>query len=1036
MKRFVTLAGYLGAALILFSIVLSLAFYHLARTGDFRRYLLNAIEQQTSLKVQLGNADLEIGPVLGVSFGDVILAESDLASPALRAERVTARVAFWPLLNRQLVFYELRVKSPDVRLTRDREGEFPLLARLLNFPFFKQDHAQFKLDLRTLRISGGKFELIDRSAEGPPITTRLHDVALVLERERAAVVQQAWRHWVKSTPKEPQGPALNVDISAAVERQDHRADWRAQGKVVFPDGKIDLMQAWCDLQMRISGTAAALAGMSGKQQLGFQNLSGVLDSRFRIQGTLRHRLDATGTLDIGSLSVDAPELFATPLNVGDGRLLLAIQIQPELWTVSRADYRSEELNLAINGEVRPTADGDVRLQLNFSTKPLPLGVFKKYFPLHWLEPSPPATLLHALTEGELVFHNAGVNATLAEIRHMVKTGIDERLWFEAELRNGVASFSGYPPLRALKGNLVLEKSRVAFHSISGTAGQTHVAELNGNYDLSAGGLQLRARGVADLGELREHAQRGILPPEVTRAFLSVESLGGKSKFEVGLTQLPNGARRAEGNLTLEKAQLHWGTHVVSEIDGDLAFTPTEIKGENVRAVIHGSAVGMRLALRNYATADGVFEVAVESAGIKAGMLTSLILDKASMEDAGIVRGSVRYRGSINDKHQRIFTGDLELIDVQVPAQPLVQPLRQLSGKISIDENGVDFQNLTALLVGSPASASGRWRFAEKPQLIFDFAAPNLDLAYLISQIDPESTGFYATLQAEGYVSVGKGRLKDFEFTDLRTRLILDRRTWRFPNLTLRGGGGSVSGPLAIAHKPDTLGIATAPKIQDVPMAALLRWLEITQSEITGAVDITGKFDTSGSDAPERKRNLTGAFNLRISDGTIHRMRILVQLLNVLDLSRWFTFQLPDLSKDGIRFRAITGDFRVKQGVYFTENLVVDSDDLRMTGAGKIDVAKDEVDLLVAVRPFAGVDTAINYIPLLGRGIAAVKNSFLVASFNIKGPIDDPAITPAPLGTLSEWVFGVLRIPKSLIPFAAEEKEFKAQPEEKSAAPNP
>ncbi len=83
------------------------------------------------------------------------------------------------------------------------------------------------------------------------------------------------------------------------------------------------------------------------------------------------------------------------------------------------------------------------------------------------------------------------------------------------------------------------------------------------------------------------------------------------------------------------------------------------------------------------------------------------------------------------------------------------------------------------------------------------------------------------------------------------------------------------------------------------------------------------------------------------------MRALVQFLNVLDLSRWFTLQLPDLSKQGIRFRAITGDFKVSQGVYYTENLVVDSDDLRMTGAGKIDVVKDEIDLVVAVRPFSG-----------------------------------------------------------------------------------
>jgi hypothetical protein len=128
---------------------------------------------------------------------------------------------------------------------------------------------------------------------------------------------------------------------------------------------------------------------------------------------------------------------------------------------------------------------------------------------------------------------------------------------------------------------------------------------------------------------------------------------------------------------------------------------------------------------------------------------------------------------------------------------------------------------------------------------------------------------------------------------------------------------------------------------------------------------------------------------------------------------------------------------VNQGVYHTDNLVVDSDDLRMTGAGKIDVPKDEVDLVVAVRPFAGIDTAINYIPLIGRGIAAVKNSFLVASFNIQGRIDDPTITPAPVGTLSEWVLGVLRIPKSLIPFGLDDTEASKQtPSEKPPAPNP
>jgi hypothetical protein len=217
----------------------------------------------------------------------------------------------------------------------------------------------------------------------------------------------------------------------------------------------------------------------------------------------------------------------------------------------------------------------------------------------------------------------------------------------------------------------------------------------------------------------------------------------------------------------------------------------------------------------------------------------------------------------------------------------------------------------------------------------------------------------------------------------------------------------------------------------VPIQFFFKWFDITNTEMTGRVTLAGKLETVGKNDVERKQNLNGAFNMRIEDGTINRMRVLVQILNLLDLSRWFTFQLPDLTKEGIRFRAVTGDFKVVKGVYSTENLVVDSNDLRMTAAGKIDVPKDELDLLVAVRPFAGIDAALNYIPLLGRGVAAIKNSFLVASFNIQGPIDNPTITPAPLGTLTEWFWGVLGIPKNMIGLGEGEKKIEPGP-----APNP
>jgi len=312
--------------------------------------------------------------------------------------------------------------------------------------------------------------------------------------------------------------------------------------------------------------------------------------------------------------------------------------------------------------------------------------------------------------------------------------------------------------------------------------------------------------------------------------------------------------------------------------------------------------------------------------------------------------------------------------------------------------------------------AGRWGSGEKPQLLFDFSAPYLDVTYLISQLDPESSDFYANLVAEGTISLGKGKIKNFEFADLKTRATIDHRVWRLTDLAARSAGGQIQGVTTIYDRPETLGVAAEPRIQGVPVQSFLNWFDITNTEMTGKVHLTGKLETVGRNDPERKRHLNGAFSLRIEDGTINRMRIIVQILNLLDLSRWFTLQLPDLTKQGIRFRSITADFKVTNGVYTTENLIVDSTDLRMTGAGKIDVPGDQVDFIVAVRPFAGIDSAISYIPLLGRSIAAIKNSLLVASFNVTGRIDDPTITPAPLGTLSEWFWGVLGIPKNIIGF--------------------
>src|SRR2546422_10740146 len=104
MRKALKFVGFLVFVLILFVAVASLAFYHLIRDAEFRRFLMSEIEKQTELKVQLGEADLELGKILAVGFRDVALSDPGGTARAITAARITARAAHLPLLERKRIF--------------------------------------------------------------------------------------------------------------------------------------------------------------------------------------------------------------------------------------------------------------------------------------------------------------------------------------------------------------------------------------------------------------------------------------------------------------------------------------------------------------------------------------------------------------------------------------------------------------------------------------------------------------------------------------------------------------------------------------------------------------------------------------------------------------------------------------------------------------------------------------------------------------------------------------------------------------------
>lgn len=1049
MRTILKLLVFVVAAFGLFLLVSFLAFYHLLSVGEFRRFLSDEIEHNTKFKVHLGDARLEVGRILGVGFHDLALSEPGGAAPVITAERITARVALLPLLRRKLVFYEIRLDKLGAQVARDKDGKISLLDRLLNLPFFKSAASQFAFELRALRITDAKIDLSDQYPEGMTRAARLENLDLALTRLRGAALRDFFQSLVRRKREQPQGPALEFDLKTALAAEGKEARLRVKGRMVFPSEPLEIDQAWWDVDAQMTELPAALIHSYSKSFQAVNSVSGSLGGRFHLEGNPRQRLLTKGAMTFERLAIDAPELFPVPLDAGDGRLDLEFNWQPQQWHLSRCELRSKDLQFALTGALRAAGGGEPQLRLTVTAPSLSVAAVKKYLPPKWITAAHAESFLAALQSGNIKLNRAEVDGSPAEIRaRIAKGGFAETASMDVEFsRIAVNGAGGYPPLRGFQGRVTLARGSLSFENIRGEYGQSRLADVDGNYrwsGASAGTLELRARGEADLGELREQLQQGLLPSQVTKAAAEIHELAGRGGFDLAVSRSAEALPLVEGRIALDGARIRLGDFPLTDVRGEIALTPTDLKAEKIRALLSGSPVQIQLALTDYAEHDGTFDLVVESTGVRAGVVARWLLSSGSLQDPGMVRGSLRYRGALGAAEGRKVTGVLDLANVQLAVLPLLQPFRELNGRISIDEAGVDFRNLKGLIVGVPAVFNGRWRFAQKPQLLFDFSAPNFDVSYFYSQVNPEAADFYANLQGVGKLAFGQGRVKAFQFSDLNADVEIDRGVWRLKNIVGRSAGGTVKGSATFIDQPGVLGISVEPSIRGVPVQAVLDWLEAGKAQMTGKVNLTGKLDWRGKDAAERKRSVEGSFNLRIEDGTIGRMRFVVQILNFLDLSRWFTLQAPDLGKQGIRFRSVTGDFKVSKGVYATQNLVVDSDDLRMTAQGTIDLPKDEIDLVVAARPFAGIDTVIGYIPLIGRSIAAIKNSFLVASFNIRGPVEDPSITPAPLGTLSEWFWGVLGIPKNIIigPGGEEKKEPEQQEQtketnnERAGAPMP
>jgi len=148
--------------------------------------------------------------------------------------------------------------------------------------------------------------------------------------------------------------------------------------------------------------------------------------------------------------------------------------------------------------------------------------------------------------------------------------------------------------------------------------------------------------------------------------------------------------------------------------------------------------------------------------------------------------------------------------------------------------------------------------------------------------------------------------------------------------------------------------------------------------------------------------------VKVRDGRLQQDPVLTKVIKILNLPALLIGQV-DLNQDGLPFHSLTARVVAKDGLFSSEDIVLDSPIMKVTGAGSADIKNSGLDLALAVSPLAAYSELIGKIPLFGPLLSGERPGLSTALFEAKGPLRDPEVSYLPLESFGKGLTGYPRL---------------------------
>jgi uncharacterized protein YhdP len=558
---------------------------------------------------------------------------------------------------------------------------------------------------------------------------------------------------------------------------------------------------------------------------------------------------------------------------------------------------------------------------------------------------------------------------------------------------------------------------------------------NGSWTLgeNSGPFEITARGKVDLKNLLGLSQSPLLPEEIQLKAKGIESLSGTGQFSFK-------CGRAKGHPSLsydgewmpkdaslllkgfpQPFTFKGGAFSFSDLG--VIFSKIKIQFANSLLALDGFIKEGNLSLSTTGSVDLKY--------LHSLLRSSLVPDPIRSEMDGIqeLRGRAEVRlkwlGRTEDWVNAIKEGKIQLKGISFRHRKIPVPLSQMEGSFLFSPEQIRFDEVKGKLGDSPIAFSGSIGRREKQvgsrkQILFQLSSPQLDLDPLFSKREetiPISFEKVRDLLShwsfKGKVDIGQGKYRMLDYQDLKIEMKTVNDKLLFHPLQSKVDGGDIWGEAWIQPTEKGIRFEIKPRISNIEAKAFLGTLlqknEEEKVTVSGRIHINQvELRGEGENFQKMKESLNGKLRLEVEKGVIEKFNILSKIFSILNVSQLLTGRLPDLKTRGLPFHQITANIQVKDGIASTDDFVVDSDAMRITLIGKVDLGKNQIDARIGVHPLGTLDTVLSKVPIAGYILTGKEKAFLSFIYEVKGDLDDPKIEAVPIKGMGENFLGIIR----------------------------